>query len=372
MLSDLDIIKVYYTMFGRAPDLEGFNYWRQEAATQGWDIADLVNRFLELPIVQEAGYAPQQSDSDYITKLYANLFGKAPDDGGYWQGRLDQGLSRGDLLGQMVQAALGTPEGTPGKGTVLNKLSFSQYIVDLQAANGISLDAADLAGWTDTVGEDGHSVVQAVGDLKAQVEAQLGIMLQYQFDPTVQNPGQDPLYDSLQSRISALIDILIETFAPGEGNPDDDAVSFSGLLPALQQQGMLEFSDSIWANMRDNGADLDRDGRVELQGESLIDNSLTLTGLNYLLQVATRMTEADASRAETIYNQVSTSLGNPEAVTGLTGQITGLYNEISIRQEQQTPVTQSMQDEMADVYLGVIGMMKQMQDYYGIDIPVML
>lgn len=368
MLSDLDIIKVYYTMFGRAPDLEGFNYWKQEAGSRSWDMADLVNRFLELPVVHQAGYEPQQSAGDYIANLYATLFGKTPDDGGYWEGRLAQGLSRGDLLDQMVQAAQGTPEGTPGKDTLLNKLSFSQYMVDFQAANGISLDAGNLADWTARVGPEDHSVVQAVESLKTELENLLGRPMQYQFAPTVQNPGQDPLYDSLQTRITALVDSLDQTFFPGGTTPDGEQAAFAGLLPALQQQGTLEFSESIWASMRDAGADLDRDGQVEFGGESLYQNSLTLTGLDYLLQAASRTTEADISHLEAIYEQFGDALANPAEIYRAAGEVADFLNEISTRFEQQVPITPDIQNSMAESYLEIIGTVKQMIDTQGANI----
>lgn len=162
MLQDLDIIKAYYTMFGRAPEKEGFDYWKSEAALHGWSLSDLVNTFLQLPIVQEAGYPLTQSAAGYVTNLYATLFGKAPDDNGYWAGQLNNGISKGDLLSTMVQAALGTPDGTPGKDNIINKLAFSQYVVSIQQANNISLDPSLLKGWTETVNDLAESVVTAI------------------------------------------------------------------------------------------------------------------------------------------------------------------------------------------------------------------
>lgn len=368
MLSDLDIIKVYYTMFGRAPDLGGFNYWKQEAARQGWDAAELVNRFLQLPVVHQAGYAPGQAADDYVANLYATLFGKSPDDGGYWAGKLAQGMSRGELLAHMVQAALGTPEGTPGKNTVLNKLSFSQYLVDLQAANGLDLEADDLSAWTGMVSEDDSSVVQAVLNLKTNLENALGNSLQLQVQSSISNPGQDPLFDQLRDRIETFVQRLDDT----QPNTPGDDVSFDGLVAALQQQGMLTFSDSIWASMRDGGADLDRDGRVELGGESLQNNSLTLTGLTYLLEIATRMTQDDVAYLQGLSQQVYASLSNPQSALASYEDVTDFYNQVSIRTTQTTPVTQDMRNEMAEGYLQLVGVIKSLSDQYGIDIPVIL
>lgn len=162
MLQDLDIIKAYYTMFGRAPEKEGFEYWKNEASVQGWSLSDLVNRFLELPVVQEAGYPLNQSASDYVANLYATLFGKAPDDNGYWAGQLNNGVSKGDLLSNMVGAALGTPDGTLGKDNIINKLAFSQYVVSIQQTSNVSLDPAILKTWTEAVNDLAESVADAI------------------------------------------------------------------------------------------------------------------------------------------------------------------------------------------------------------------
>lgn len=368
MLSDLDIVKVYYTMFGRAPDLGGFNYWKQEAARQGWDAAELVNRFLQLPVVHQAGYAPGQAADDYVANLYATLFGKQPDDGGYWAGQLSQGLSRGELLAQMVQAALGTPEGTPGKNTVLNKLSFSQYLVDLQAANGLDLEADDLSAWTDMVSDADSSVVQAVLNLKANLENALGQSLKLQVQSSVTNSGHDPLFDQLRERIETFVQHLDDT----QPDATDDDVSFDGLVAALQQQGTLAFSDSIWASMRDGGADLDRDGKVEFGGESLLDNSLTLTGLNYLLEIATRMTADDVAYLQELSQQVYASLNNPQAALTSYEDVTNFYNQVSVRATQTSPVTQDMRNEMAEGYVELVGIIKNLSNQYGIEVPVLL
>ncbi len=369
MLSDLDIIKVYYTMFGRAPDLGGFNYWKQEAAREGWDMAELVDRFLQLPVVHQAGYAPGQSPDGYIANLYATLFGKAPDDGGYWAGKLAQGTSRGELLAEMVQAALGTPDGTPGKNTVLNKLSFSQYLVDLQAANGLELEADDLANWTRMVSEDDSSVVNSLHNLKSQLESNLGRPLQIQVQSSISNPDQDPLFDRLRDRIEAFLQTVDDS---GPDLPGADDVSFDGLIAALQQQGMLAFSDTIWTNMRDGGADLDRDGKVELEGESLLGNSATLSGLNYLLEIATRMTENDVAQLQQLSQQVYASLSNSQAALFSYENVIDFYNQISVRTTQTTPVTEDMRNEMAEGYLELVGFIKNLTDLYGIEIPVML
>lgn len=162
MLQDLDIIKAYYTMFGRAPEKEGFDYWKSEAAQHGWSLSDLVNTFLQLPVVQEAGYPLTQSADGYVTNLYATLFGKTPDDNGYWAGQLNNGVSKGDLLSTMVQAALGTPDGTLGKDNIINKLAFSQYVVSIQQTNNISLDPSLLKEWTESVNDLTESVATAI------------------------------------------------------------------------------------------------------------------------------------------------------------------------------------------------------------------
>lgn len=177
MLQDLDIIEAYYTMFGRAPEKEGFDYWKHEAALHGWSLPDLVNTFLQLPVVQEAGYPRFQSPDSYVANLYATLFNKAPDDNGYWVSQLENGASKskGDLLATMVQAALGTPDGTAGKNYIINKLAFSQYVVSIQQTNNISLDPSLLKEWTESVNDLTESVATAIKDIYDKSGATLNL-----------------------------------------------------------------------------------------------------------------------------------------------------------------------------------------------------
>lgn len=138
-----ELIKVYLAGFLRAPELSGFDYWSGRLSSAS--IHSLANEMFTLPVVQ-AIYPADLSGAAFIGKIYNNVFGKAPDPGGlaYWDGRLANGLGRGELVLEMINAGLYTPDGTPGKAYITNRFIGAQYAVEQQQNTHIQIHPDDL------------------------------------------------------------------------------------------------------------------------------------------------------------------------------------------------------------------------------------
>jgi hypothetical protein len=83
--------RIYKAAFNRQPDNGGLKYWvgRMDAGTNVTDVAAGFIASAEFTAL----YGSSPSDGDYISLLYANVLGRAPDAGGYdyWVGELRAG-----------------------------------------------------------------------------------------------------------------------------------------------------------------------------------------------------------------------------------------------------------------------------------------
>lgn len=102
---DLLVYKLYQASFARTPDTGGFRYWAGQADVMNLSALSLADAFLAAPeFAQKYGAAP--SDQAYVTALYLNVLGRAPDQGGldYWVGNLGHGEARDQLLVDFAQS----------------------------------------------------------------------------------------------------------------------------------------------------------------------------------------------------------------------------------------------------------------------------
>ncbi|HZW13856.1 MAG TPA: Ig-like domain-containing protein [Noviherbaspirillum sp.] len=65
----------------------------------------------------------------------------------------------------MIEAGLGTPDGTPGKGYIVNRLESAKQAVEKQIAQGVEIAPAKLAEIMSSVGADSASVTAAAAKL---------------------------------------------------------------------------------------------------------------------------------------------------------------------------------------------------------------
>jgi hypothetical protein len=134
------ITELYLGAFNRAPEKSGLQFWDAQLAA-GKSFAEVVDTVFSLPVVK-AIYPDTMSTNDFLTAVYTNVFGKAPDADGlaYWNTQLAAGQSRGNVVTKMIDAGLATPDGTPGKAFIANRLDAATYAADLQLARGTEVD----------------------------------------------------------------------------------------------------------------------------------------------------------------------------------------------------------------------------------------
>lgn len=92
-----------YSMFGRAPDLEGLGYWI-DAMDEGMDSAKLVNCFMTSE--EFAALYAATDNQTFLQTLYINSLQREADEAGleYWLGQLNSGASRESVVNPIVQS----------------------------------------------------------------------------------------------------------------------------------------------------------------------------------------------------------------------------------------------------------------------------
>lgn len=73
--------RIYKAAFNRTPDPEGLGYWIAQMDS-GMDLIEVSARFIDSQEFR-AQYGSVPSDADFLTKVYTNVLGRAPDKEGY-------------------------------------------------------------------------------------------------------------------------------------------------------------------------------------------------------------------------------------------------------------------------------------------------
>lgn len=111
----LPFIRLYQSIFARVPDAEGLDFWTN-VQRDGTDLQTIVEGDAELGIdgfanapefVAEYGEDVDPTDEAFITQLYENLLGRAPDEAGL---EFFTNLPEGATIGDVVVAFSESPE----------------------------------------------------------------------------------------------------------------------------------------------------------------------------------------------------------------------------------------------------------------------
>jgi hypothetical protein len=101
-----NIVRLYQAAFSREPDQAGLHYW-SNALAPGASPQNLADNLLRSPEFTTR-FGSDLSSSDYVTRLYQNVLGRAPDPPGlaYWKGILDNGTAtRAQILAAVAESA---------------------------------------------------------------------------------------------------------------------------------------------------------------------------------------------------------------------------------------------------------------------------
>ena len=108
VISASKIAGLYVAYFDRAPDLEGLNYWKNNANLVGskTTLKELSAIFATHPIFISTYNS--MSNSEFVEAIYKNVLNKAGDEEGiaYWTNYLGDGKSRSDMVSDFVETSL--------------------------------------------------------------------------------------------------------------------------------------------------------------------------------------------------------------------------------------------------------------------------
>ena len=121
---DKSVYLLYQAAFGRKPDRGGLVYWAGQADNLGVNISSIANSFVTSTEFT-AKYGANPTNLDYVSALYQNVLGRAPEQSGldYWVRRANAGMSHQDILISFATSqeniAITTPHTTIGLWTTL-------------------------------------------------------------------------------------------------------------------------------------------------------------------------------------------------------------------------------------------------------------
>ncbi len=98
------IALLYDSFSGRHPDAEGLAFWTDRVTSGAMTLAQVADQFTASAEFTQA--TRSLSNGELVDFMYRNTLDREPDGGGraYWAGRLDQGMSQGDLLLEFSQS----------------------------------------------------------------------------------------------------------------------------------------------------------------------------------------------------------------------------------------------------------------------------
>ncbi len=164
-----DLIKLYLAAFIRAPEKSGLEYWMAQLSA-GKSFDSVLETVFSLDIVKQI-YPEGLSNDAFVTLIYVNVFGKAPDVEGlnYWSKKLTNGQNRGNLVMDMINTGLSTPDGTPGKAYIVNRLAVAEFAVGQQNFQRADFTPAYLKSIMATVNADSATVTTAESAMNSSV-----------------------------------------------------------------------------------------------------------------------------------------------------------------------------------------------------------
>jgi len=165
----LEITKIYIAAFNRAPDAAGLSNWMNQYTSGTMTYAQISQDFSN-QTEYTTKYPSAMTNSEYITKIYTNVFGRSPDAGGLqnWVNQLDAsaitGATRGNIMKTMLDAA-GATGNTDGL-RLTNQATFAVQAVVIDGVSDVTA-TAQLANIT----SDAATVTTATAAVASAINA---------------------------------------------------------------------------------------------------------------------------------------------------------------------------------------------------------
>jgi phospholipase/lecithinase/hemolysin len=145
-----DVARIYLASLGRAPDVNGLEFWAGQIDSSHVPLSAIANDFAASPeFIQHYGAL---SDADYINQLYQNVLARPGDSGElqYWDGVLASGGSRGDVLLGFSESFEFQSKTLSIAGDTNNAEAYRMYIAGL----GRAPDPGGEAFWSSQLAND--------------------------------------------------------------------------------------------------------------------------------------------------------------------------------------------------------------------------
>ncbi len=149
----MKLTDLYLAFFGRAPDVDGLEYWQNRLLEGGRDFATISKDFSWSGEAQTL--YPQQgiNNREFIRTVYRNCFGREPDPAGwnYWEtelNRLDPQNpeylnNRGAFVGQLLLGAYAATSGGEDRSLLMNRHEVAlSYVNRLTRQPEVAFDPA--------------------------------------------------------------------------------------------------------------------------------------------------------------------------------------------------------------------------------------
>ncbi|OOY27724.1 hypothetical protein BMI90_10960 [Thioclava sp. L04-15] len=153
-----DVFRLYQATLGREPNLGGMVYW-SEMRAEGMDFLEMVSGFVNSP--EFLGTYGNLDDEGFISLLYQNVLGRAPDSGGltWWLDQLDSGVyTRERVVASFAQSPEMITQSAQAQIDWFRSFDFED-VLDGGAGYNLLQGGIMADQFVFRAGEDGHHVV---------------------------------------------------------------------------------------------------------------------------------------------------------------------------------------------------------------------
>lgn len=129
-LSQTQISQLYVSLFGRASEGEGNNYWQQFDS-----LSEVISLMLDLDVVKEYFGSTLNNNKSFVEFIYENTLGKTYSEDAegidYWVSLLDKNVSKNEIIERIIEASQLEVNAGEAQDQFNNRVEVSNYISDL-------------------------------------------------------------------------------------------------------------------------------------------------------------------------------------------------------------------------------------------------